>query len=107
MALSFPDRIERRGRAVWCVLATHPGGIAVSRRGVPVLVPGPSVGSGRGTCETSVGRRADDRDEEQAGHVAAKRRWLLLTASVLADLLMAVLTIHRAGAWAGLSGPVR
>jgi len=31
-------------------------------------------------------------------------RSLLLTASVLADLLLAVLTIDRAGAWAGLSG---
>jgi hypothetical protein len=28
-------------------------------------------------------------------------RWLLLTASVLAGLVLAVLTIHRAGAWAG------
>ena len=31
-------------------------------------------------------------------------RWLLLTASVLAGLLLAVLTIHRAGAWARFSG---
>jgi hypothetical protein len=30
-------------------------------------------------------------------------RWLLLTASVLAGLLLAVLMVHQAGAWAGLS----
>jgi hypothetical protein len=30
--------------------------------------------------------------------------WLLLAISVLAGLLLAVLTIHRAGAWTGLSG---
>jgi hypothetical protein len=44
------------------------------------------------------GRRAN---EVLAGRAA---RWLLLTASVLAGLLLAVLTIHRAGAWTGLSG---
>jgi hypothetical protein len=44
------------------------------------------------------GRRAS---EVLAGRAA---RWLLLTASVLAGLLLAVLTVYRAGAWAGLSG---
>jgi hypothetical protein len=44
------------------------------------------------------GRRAN---EVLAGRTA---RWLLLTASVLASLLLAVLTIHRAGAWTGLFG---
>jgi hypothetical protein len=41
-----------------------------------------------------------------AAHVLAGRaaRWLLLTASVLAGLLLAVLTVHQAGAW--LNAPV-
>ena len=44
------------------------------------------------------GRRAN---EVLAGRAA---RWLLLTGSLLAGLLLAVLTIHRAGAWTGLFG---
>ena len=44
------------------------------------------------------GRRAN---EVLAGRTA---RWLLLTASVLAGLLLAMLTIHRTGAWAGFPG---
>jgi hypothetical protein len=31
-------------------------------------------------------------------------RWLLLTASILTGLLLAMLTIHRAGAWPGSFG---
>jgi hypothetical protein len=52
----------------------------------------------RGDLAGRAGRRAS---EVLAGRAA---RWLLLTASVLAGLLLAVLTIHRAGAWTGLSG---
>jgi hypothetical protein len=52
----------------------------------------------RGDLAGRAGRRAN---EVLAGRGA---RWLLLTASVLAGLLLAVLTIHLAGAWAGLSG---
>ena len=52
----------------------------------------------RGDLAGRAGRRAS---EVLAGRAA---RWLLLTASVLAGLLLAVLTVHRAGAWAGLSG---
>jgi len=44
------------------------------------------------------GRRAN---ELLAGRGA---RWLLLMASVLTGLLMAVLTVHQAGAWTGLPG---
>jgi hypothetical protein len=52
----------------------------------------------RGDLASTAGRRAD---EVLAGRAA---RWLLLTISVLAGLLLAVLTIHRASAWTGLSG---
>jgi hypothetical protein len=52
----------------------------------------------RGDLASKAGRRAT---EVLAGRAA---RWLLLTASVLAGLLLAVLTIHRAGAWTGLFG---
>jgi len=44
------------------------------------------------------GRRAS---EVLAGRAA---RWLLLTASVLTGLLLAVLTVHSVGAWMGISG---
>jgi hypothetical protein len=53
----------------------------------------------RGDLASRAGRRAN---EVLAGRAA---RWLLLTASVLAGLLLAVLTIHRAGAWTGFLGP--
>jgi hypothetical protein len=53
----------------------------------------------RSDLASRTGRRAS---EVLAGRAA---RWLLLTASVLTGLLLAVLTIHRAGAWAGLIGP--
>jgi hypothetical protein len=52
----------------------------------------------RSDLATRAGRRAS---EVLAGRAA---RWLLLTASVLTGLLLAVLTTHRAGAWAGLFG---
>ena len=47
------------------------------------------------------GRAGPRASEVLAGRAA---RWLLLTASVLAGLLLAVLTIHWAGGWAALSG---
>jgi hypothetical protein len=53
----------------------------------------------RGDLARKAGRRAS---EVLAGRAA---RWLLLTASVLAGLLLAVLTIHWAGAWTGFPGP--
>lgn len=53
----------------------------------------------RGDLASRAGRRAS---QVLAGRGA---RWLLLTASVLAGLLLAVFTIHRAGAWAGFPGP--
>ena len=53
----------------------------------------------RGDLASRTGRRAS---EVLAGRAA---RWLLLTASVLAGLLLAVLTIHWSGAWTGFSGP--
>jgi hypothetical protein len=52
----------------------------------------------RGDLASRAGRRAS---EVLAGRAA---RWLLLTASVLIGLLLAVLTIHRVGAWTGLFG---
>jgi hypothetical protein len=52
----------------------------------------------RGDLASRAGRRAN---EVLAGRSA---RWLLLTGSFLAGLLLAVLTIHRAGAWTGLFG---
>jgi hypothetical protein len=52
----------------------------------------------RADLASRVGRRAS---VVLAGRAA---RWLLLTASVLTGLLLAVLTVHRAGAWTGLSG---
>jgi hypothetical protein len=47
------------------------------------------------------------RAGHRANQVLAGRaaRWLLLTASVLTGLLLAVLTVHWAGAWAGFFGP--
>jgi hypothetical protein len=52
----------------------------------------------RGDLAGRAGRRAH---EVLAGRGA---RWLLLMASVLTGLLLAVLTVHQAGAWTGLSG---
>jgi hypothetical protein len=52
----------------------------------------------RGDLASRAGRRAN---EVLAGRSA---RWLLLTGSHLAGLLLAVLTNHRASAWTGLSG---
>jgi hypothetical protein len=46
--------------------------------------------------------RAGRATQVLAGRAA---RWLLLTASVLTGLLLAVLTTHWAGAWTGLLGP--
>jgi hypothetical protein len=51
----------------------------------------------RGDLAGRTGRRAH---EVLAGRGA---RWLLLIASVLTGLLLAVLTVHQAGAWTGLS----
>lgn len=53
----------------------------------------------RGELASRAGRRAS---QVLAGRSA---RWLLLTASVLAGLLLALLTVHRAGAWTGFPGP--
>ena len=53
----------------------------------------------RGELASRAGRRAS---QVLAGRTA---RWLLLTASILTGLLLAMLTIHRAGAWPGLPGP--
>jgi hypothetical protein len=52
----------------------------------------------RGDLASKAGRRAG---EVLTGRCA---RWLLLVASVLTRLLLAILTAHRAAAWAGLSG---
>ena len=52
-----------------------------------------------GDLASRAGRRAS---EVLAGRAA---RWLLLTASVLTGLLLAVLTVHRAGAWFGTGHP--
>jgi hypothetical protein len=52
----------------------------------------------RGDLAIRAGRRAN---EVLAGRGA---RWLLLMASVLTGLLLAVLTVHQAGAWTGLPG---
>lgn len=53
----------------------------------------------RGELANRAGRRAN---QVLAGRSA---RWLLLTASILAGLFLAVLTIHQAGAWTGFPGP--
>ena len=53
----------------------------------------------RGDLASRAGRRAN---QVLAGRTA---RWLLLTASILTGLLLAVLTIHWAGAWPGFLGP--
>jgi hypothetical protein len=50
-----------------------------------------------GDLASRAGRRAS---EVLAGRAA---RWLLLTASVLTGLLLAVLTVHGMGAWTGIS----
>jgi hypothetical protein len=34
-------------------------------------------------------------------------RWLLLTASLLTGLLLAVITVHLAGSWTAVPGPGR
>ncbi|HEV3293877.1 MAG TPA: hypothetical protein VG123_33275 [Streptosporangiaceae bacterium] len=52
----------------------------------------------RGDLASRAGRRAN---EVLTGRTA---RWLMLTGSLLAGLLLAVLTIYRAGAWTGLFG---
>jgi hypothetical protein len=52
----------------------------------------------RGDLAGRAGRRAS---EVLAGRAA---RWLLLAASVLAGLLLALLTVHQAGAWTGFFG---
>jgi hypothetical protein len=54
---------------------------------LPHLVSGDLAGrAGRRTHEVLAGRPA---------------RWLLLTASILTGLLLAVLTVHRVGLWFG------
>jgi hypothetical protein len=53
----------------------------------------------RGDLASGAGRRAT---QVLAGRAA---RWLLLTASVLTGLLLAVLTTHWAAAWTRLLGP--
>jgi hypothetical protein len=53
-------------------------------------------------ARSDLARKAGRRASEVLTGRAA--RWLLVTASVLAGLLLAMLTVHRAGAWAGLSG---
>ncbi|HEY2308295.1 MAG TPA: hypothetical protein VGI05_20675 [Streptosporangiaceae bacterium] len=52
----------------------------------------------RGELASRAGRRAN---QVLAGRTA---RWLLLTASILTGLLLAMLTLHRAGAWPGSFG---
>lgn len=52
----------------------------------------------RGDLAGRAGRRAN---EMLAGR---STRWLLLVASVLTGLLLAVLTVHWAGAWTGSPG---
>ena len=53
----------------------------------------------RGELASRAGRWAN---QVLAGRTA---RWLLLTASVLTGLLLAMLTVHRTGAWTGFPGP--
>jgi hypothetical protein len=53
----------------------------------------------RGDLASRTGRWAN---QVLAGRAA---RWLLLTASIVAGLLLAMLTVHRAGAWTGFLGP--
>ena len=50
-------------------------------------------------------QRPDPRADQVLGGRAA--RWLLLTASLLAGLLLAVITVHLAGPWAAVPGPGR
>jgi hypothetical protein len=50
-------------------------------------------------------RRAGHRAQEVLGGRAA--RWLLLTASLLTGLLLAVITVHLAGAWVAVPHPGR
>jgi hypothetical protein len=50
-------------------------------------------------------RRAGYRAEQVLGGRAA--RWLLLTASLLTGLLLAVITVHLAGSWTAVPGPGR
>jgi hypothetical protein len=49
----------------------------------------------RGDLASKAGRKAN---QVLAGRAA---RWLLLTASILTGLLLALLTMHRAGVWTG------
>jgi hypothetical protein len=54
---------------------------------------------------SDLARQAGYRAEEVLGGRAA--RWLLLTASLLAGLLLAVVTVHLAGPWTAVHGPGR
>ena len=54
---------------------------------------------------SDLARRAGYRAEQVLGGRAA--RWLLLTASLLAGLLLAVITVHLAGPWTAVLGPGR
>ena len=54
---------------------------------------------------SDLARQAGYRAEEVLGGRAA--RWLLLTASLLTGLLLAVVTVHLAGPWTAVHGPGR
>ena len=51
---------------------------------------------------SDLARQAGDRAEQVLGGRAA--RWLLLTASLLTGLLLAVVTAHLAGPWTAVPG---
>jgi len=92
------------GRATTATIMTRDNRHASARtRHVPQRAPGRLMGRrpsarhpGRGSWEASY-----PGNELLAGRGA---RWLLLMASVLTGLLLAVLTVHQAGAWTGLPG---
>jgi hypothetical protein len=54
---------------------------------------------------SDLARQAGYRAEQVLGGRAA--RWLLLTASLLTGLLLAVVTVHLAGSWTAVHGPGR
>jgi|SRR5579871_1744822 len=54
---------------------------------------------------SDLARRAGYRADQVLGGRAA--RWLLLTASLLTGLLLAVITVHLAGSWTAVPGPGR
>ena len=53
------------------------------------------------------GYAGEDEEYWYGERQAPAARWLLLTASLLTGLLLAVITVHLAGPWTAVPGPSR